>query len=230
MATFPNAIFSWTNRINDTDVVWAADPNSMAAEILAIENNIGAKAQIESGVPVGNPVTYKNVSSRITGAMNGTNLPYVSLYNTQFNVGYGTAADANAVYFNFKKLQDTYGYFNGSDITVKASGVYAVDSYTAFQWYNQGFCASYLIINGVVNSSDYWKWNFAARGKGAYTDDRFGVVQWSWLGTLNKGDRVRVGFENGTTRSSYRIENTSLKMQYIRSNSLGGAPGTGQAG
>jgi len=42
MATFPSGIFSWTTLTDNTDDVLAAHPNSIAAEIIALQTKLGA--------------------------------------------------------------------------------------------------------------------------------------------------------------------------------------------
>lgn len=227
---WPKAIASWTDRINNTDIVWASDPNQLAAEILSLETTVGTMPQTEPSPPVGQPVTYKTMSARVTDSMLGNQRPYCSLAVSAVNVGYGSGP-GESTYVSYRKLYDPYGYFNGSDVTIRATGLYTVDAYQSWTWYNAGYLSMYLIINGTIcrNSLWSWKWFNSGTAKGSYTDDRFAVTNLSWIGGLKKGDRVRIGLENGTPRNPYRTFNGSLKVFYERQLPvIGDAPGTGQ--
>lgn len=41
MATFPSGLFSWTTLVDNSDDILAAHPNSLAAEIIALETKVG---------------------------------------------------------------------------------------------------------------------------------------------------------------------------------------------
>lgn len=212
---YPQAIAGWTDRIDEVDIVWAADPNSIAAEVLSIEQTLGKMPQIETGVPVGKPVSYSNVSARITDAMLNTQHPYVELINNDFRVGYGTW---NYAVFNwYRVVEDAWGYFNGSDITVKAPGVYIIDSYQTWDYWPDGYVSTALAINNTFARGDLWKWDFPSSGPhDASYKGRWATTAFAWMGKLNTGDRVRIASANNTTNPSYHGINSSLRMLYLR--------------
>lgn len=249
MATpiYPKALSSWTDRINQVDTVWAKDPNTLAAEIISIEQTVGTMAQVEPFPPVGNPVTYSSLSARVTDTLLGRQRPYVSLYNPAFNVGYGTAPD-DGVYNVYKKLYDPWNYFNGSDITIQSAGLYLIDVYQAWAPFTSGYMQLTLVINGVWTRGDLWQWNFPSDGPvispggtvsfGGPNNPvipsqvnryprRNANTGFLWMGSLGKGDRVRVTSENGTVLNPYPALNASLKAYYLRDlRDLGVTPGT----
>lgn len=213
---YPKALASWTDRINNVNTVWAADPNSLAAEIISMEQTLGTMPQVEGGVPVGSPVTYSSVSSRISAAMTSANNPYVELSNSNFNVGYGTWNDG--VFNTYKVVEDNWKYFNGSDITAKAPGVYIIDAYQTWEYYTSGYLYLMLAINNSFARGDMWKWNFPSSGPhDASYEGRWATTAFTWMGKLNTGDRVRIASANNTAKSPYPVVNSSLRMYYLRS-------------
>lgn len=248
---YPKAISSWTDRIDQINTVFAADPNTLAAEIIAVEKTIGTMPQVEPFPPVGNPVAYSNMSARITDTLLARQHPYVSLFNPAFNAGYGTAPD-DAIYNVYKKLFDPFGYYNGSDITIKTAGLYLIDVYQAWVPFTSGYMQLSLVINGIWTRGSLWQWNFPSDGPvispgGTVTfggpnnpvipsqvnryPRRNANTGFTWLGSLGQGDRVRVTSENGTTLNPYPVQNASLKAYYLRDLSdLGLAPGGGKQG
>lgn len=213
---FPKALSSWTDRINNVDTVWAADPNSLAAEIISIESTLGTMPQVESGTPTGGPVTYSNVSTRINAAMLQSAHPYVELYASNFKVGHGSW---NGGSFNtYKVVEDTFKYFNGSDITVQAAGVYIIDAYQTWDYYTSGYVALNLAINNTFARGDLWKWDFPTSGPSYSTyNGRWATTSFTWMGALAKGERIRIASENGTSKNPYTIVNSTLRMYYLRS-------------
>lgn len=215
-ASFPQAIAGWTDRVNGVDIVWAGDPNGAAAEIIAIETALGKMPQVETGVPVGNPVTYNSVSARITDTMLNTQHPYVELYSENFYCGYGSW---NYGSFNtYRVVEDNWGHFNGSDITVRAPGVYLIDAYQTWDYFHQGYISIMLSINNTFARGHVWHWDdFPASGPhDASYQGRWATSDLTWMGRLNTGDRVRIASANNTNNDSYHVINSTLRMLYLR--------------
>lgn len=233
-ASYPKAIASWTNRLDQIDTVWAADPNSLAAEILAVEQSLGAMPQVEGSVPVGNPVTYPSVGARISDTLLGNQKPYVSLYAGNFNVPYVTAL-SKAPHNTYRSFYDPWHYFNGTDATIQADGLYAVRAYQLWDFYTSGFLHLLLAVNNVFVDGDLWNWgSFPVSGPYSYASNfagRFAHTTINWLGALKKGDRVSVISENMTPKSPYRAVNGLLHISYQRAlPAIGNATGTGMPG
>lgn len=217
---YPKSIDSWTNRINGTDVVWAADPNSLAAEIIAIEQALGTVPNVESKPPVGTPVTYSNVNARISDTMLRNQAPYVTMRSGGFYLnGQGPT---QTQFVNHREQQyDPYGYFNGTDITTQASGLYMIDVMTIWNYYASGYCATTLNIRGLDVIYDCWRWDFPTTGPVALQwnlpyYERGGLTHISWMTPLKQGDRVRVKVENGTPKNPIGVHSSYLTMHYLR--------------
>jgi hypothetical protein len=219
---YPKALASWTDRIDNVNTIWAADPNSLAAEIVSMEQTFGTMPQVEPSPPIGNPVTYPSVSARITDTLLGTQQPYVELYASNFTVSYPKLIQAGyllnySVFNTFKAVEDNWGYFNGSDITVQTPGVYMIDSFQVWSWYKSGWLFHMLTINNNMARGDRWDWNFPTSGPNSENyAGHWARTGWTWMGPLNKGDRIRVASLNATTLNPYPVVGSSLRMQYLR--------------
>lgn len=229
-ASYPKAIASWTPRIDQVDTVFAADPNTLAAELIAVEQTLGSMPQVESAVPVGNPVTYASVSARISASMLNSNLPYVSLYLNEFNLNYG-GTPGKSVFNTYKKLYDPYGYFNGSDITIQATGRYLVDCYQGWEPYSTGWLHLSLYTNDSFLRGQIWDWDLPPIDQYS-PEGSNGATGFLWMGVLPAGTRLRVASQNGTPKNPYKVLNGSFKVQYIGSDpAIGNQPGnTGKPG
>lgn len=220
MANYPKGIDSWTNRVDEVDIVWAADPNSLAAEILAIENAVGMMPHVESKPPAGNPVQYSSLSARVTDTLLGNQLPYVDLSTSSFNVSFSSNYLPNyyGSYINYKVNYDPWGYFNGSDVTVKAPGLYLINSYTTWGYYNTGYLMTHLLVNGVESEDDRWDWDFPKSGPDdASYAGRWAVTKFTHMVPLQAGTRLRIIAENGTPKNPYPVINSYLRVFYLRS-------------
>lgn len=214
---FPKSTLAWTDRVDQISNVLAIDPNSLAAEVISIENTLGAMPQVENTPLVGNPVTYSTVSSRISDGLLGNQRPYSSLSASNFSVynrqGSGTKYGQ---YNTFSVLYDPFKFYNGSDITIQTNGVYLVDQTQTWASYTQGWIASYIQVAQDVVKGDRFRWDFQSSGIGSYQSGRFAQTGAHWMGILHKGDRVRVVSENETTLNPYPIINSFLKIFLLR--------------
>lgn len=217
-AIYPKAVSTWTPRIDEVDIVWANDPNSLAAEIIATENTLGPMPHVESKPVVGNPISYPNVSARITDTFLGNQHPYVELSTSSFYTYYSSTGFDHGQYVNFRAAYDSHGYFNGSDITIKADGLYLIDSYVTWEYYNSGYVMSFIVINGVNSKSDRWSWNDFSRSgpSDANYGGRWATTQPMWMGSLRAGTRVRIMAENGTPKNPYQVMNAYVRCYYLR--------------
>lgn len=217
---YPRALSSWVDRLNNIDTIWASDPNTLAAEIISIEQTLGTMPQVEALVPVGNPLTYNSVSARISDAMLDAQHPYVELKVSHFKIPDGTQAQPRGginAYTKYNPVSDNWGYFNGSDITTRADGLYYVHTHQAWENYTSGWLHHLLIINGTEAGRDKWSWDQSTSGPspGSYAG-KWAYTSVDWIGTLHKGQRVRVVSVNGTNKTGYEVMNSDLRMYYLR--------------
>jgi hypothetical protein len=210
---YPRALVSWTDRIDGTDIVWAADPNRLAAEIISIEQTLGSMPQVEPDPPVGKPVTYSSVSARISDAMLGGQLPYVSITNANFKLGKG-GGYYNGQFNTFNQVvSDNWNYFNGSDITIREEGVYLIDASQSWASNSTGYVMMMLVINTARMRLGRWNWaDFDPDG----TSTDYASTDVHWMGTLSEGDRIRIASQNATDKNPTTVTFSNLHVQYLR--------------
>lgn len=212
---FPSAVASWTDRVDQTDIVWAADPNSLAAEVLSIEKTLGPMPHVERYTAWGPNVTYTSVSDRISSVQLGAGLPYSELIATNFKVGYGDYH--NGVANRYQPLTDDFGFFNGTDMSIFANGVFVVDVFQQYQPWTEGFLNVHLVINGNLARTGTWSWaSVPTKGPRSW-EGRTSSAGLTWMGPLQYGDRLSVVTENGTHCAPYMVQYSTLRAQYIRS-------------
>jgi hypothetical protein len=214
-AIFPSGIASWVNRINNVNVVWAADPNFLATEIIAIETYIGENPQIEPSPPIGKAVTYSSLSARVTAAMNNANMIGVSMLND-----HGFFIQAGQQLFNSYPFvrYDPYKIWNGTDLTIPVNGWWSI---RADQRWNQkgnnfhGQNILFLYVNGAWVDMEIWDWsNTIAANPYNYPANVLASNGWTklvWMGLLHKGDRVQLLSANGTFCPGIQVTNCTLK-------------------
>ena len=207
---YPKALSSWTNRIDEVDVIWAADPNTLAAEIISIEQTLGLMPQVEPSPPVGNPVTYESVSARITDSGSGNLHPYVHVTNKSFKIG-RTGPFSGAFLNPFEAVSDDYKFFNGTDITIKASGIYIADHSQQFEPQNDGWVATLFVVNN--NYLRIVKYDFVPVPRNI---TNYVSTEMHWMGDLIVGDRVRIATINATSKDPMTVTNSNLRIFYQR--------------
>jgi hypothetical protein len=206
MAAYPSSIFPWTPRINNVNIVWAADPNSLAAEIQAIESIIGTNPNIEPDTPSGIPVTYPTVSARISGAFQGQQVPYCLVVGKNVNTLASQTAALNVYY----KASDEFEMWNGSDLTIPFDGWYVLthqELWDAAGNRPNGLVASDLMLNGGVTTRTQWRFDYPLPDTSWDIMGNYGYTTMAWQGLLHAGDRVQVRSVNGT--------NEAMKIDYI---------------
>ena len=222
---FPKSILSWADRVDEVNVIWANDPNSLAAEVISIENTLGAMPQVEPSPYVGNPITYSTVGARISDVLAGNQNPYCSITTTQDFVYNNQFAGTNWGHYNtFSKVYDPYGYYNGSDITVQASGLYLITGSQTWDYHDSGYLWHQLFIDDLWMAGHRWDWDFAGFGPAFFEPVRQANTAFTWMGAIPAGKRIRVVSENGTSFNPYPISNSWLRLYCLRklpANALG---------
>lgn len=216
-AVFPKSIVSWTDRVDEQDVIFANDPNSLAAEIIATETALGALPQQEKSPFTGNPVTYGSVDARISDAAAGNLNPYVSVTTSSFFVFNQQGPGSRFGHINtFQKVYDPFGFYNGTDITVQVSGLYLIQGQQSWDWHDSGYLFHSLFIDGLWYCGHRWDWNFGLFGPSFYQDSRPATTAFTTLAPIAAGKRVQVVSENGTSRNPFRAQNSWLRMYCLR--------------
>ena len=234
-SVYPNGVFPWVDKVDNQDIDFAANINSLAAEIESVETTVGTTPQIESSPPTGLPVSYSTVSSRISDAMNNAQLPYSTLLNSSMSVG----NISSGVKVPFLASLDPYSCFNGNDLTIPAEGWWIITSTAQWSWWSNGYSHQSLTLNGSSNILDEFVLNWEFPGNiqplgytvdGTYVPTVIATVPPRWQkygnrpiktkvlfnGPLHSGDVISVYLENGTSNSFQTVTNVNLHAQMIR--------------
>lgn len=229
---YPNGTFAWTDRVDEQDIDFANDINSVASEVISTESTLGVNAQIEPNPPSGIPINYPTVSARITDAMNNNQLPVVSLGNSQFTCGNNSSGSL----INYKINYDPFGCYNGTDITCPVDGWWIISGTQTWNWWNDGYSHHMLCFNGFGNilHEDFVDWEFSGNavpglnGTGGFFGVPIVTPRWWvfgkrprrtqvwWQGPLHEGDRLSVLAENGTSNAAHVISGLTLKATCTR--------------
>lgn len=230
---YPSGVFPWTDRIDNVSIDFANDINSTVAEIESIESILGTNPQIEPNIPGQAPIAYPTVSARISDAMTGVNLPYVSLTANNVPITYNSAGQRCP----FKVNRDDYHCYNGTDITIPASGWWSISSIATWSWSNRGYYHHSCCLNGADNvlHDHVFDNQFTGNTTGVVYSPNGSPVQQSTLtpryyqygkrqfttrtnfeGLLHAGDVLSIFLENGTGIANINVPAVSLKGVLLR--------------
>jgi hypothetical protein len=155
--------------------------------------------------------------------MQGAQMPVGILTGIPTTVNNSSVGQLN----NYTATYDPFSMYNGTDITIPQLGWYLITAHQYWTWWNDGFAHQYLTVNGTATilDEDLVDWEFSGNGHGQ--DDqstprwqRFGlrsrITKNFWQGRLNKGDRISVLSENGSSNTNIQISNMLLSVAMIR--------------
>jgi hypothetical protein len=220
-AQFPNGLFSWTDKQDNTDDVMAIDPNSLAAEVGAVESTLGVLTATEKSPPSGPSLKYATVDARLSAMANNANLPVVELASSSTTVPNWIGAGTNYGQWNvYAPALDPFSFFNGSDISIPDNGWYRVSAGQWWSWWSIGYDMISLYENTTLLQQDLWSWELtgnvsAGQLQAGASIHRPGNTHVEWEGRLYAGDRIRVLSENGTTNSPQSVSNLWLKVSFV---------------
>lgn len=222
---YPSAVFTWVDRVDQVNIDFANDVNSVASDLISTEITLGINPQIEKNPPNGKTsVSYSSVDARISDAMTNNQLPVVRLKGVEQNV----PANLSGVLNKYVASFDPYGLYNGSDITININGWWYITNIQRWDWWGDGFVHQTLTLNGQGNvlTEDIIDWAFS--GNVLETNIPDDVPRWqlfglrprvstvAWQGILQKGDRISVYSENGTSHSSFGLDDFVLSASCLR--------------
>lgn len=215
-ATYPNGIVAWTPRVDFTDIVWAADPNSLASEIMALETYVGTQPQNEASPPTGSTVNYATMSARLSAANNNALLPFCYLVNTTRNYCKAGAQQYNSYGSNV----DPYGMYNGNDITIPCDGYWIVR--TQQRWNCLGYDVDgwnfhFLYLNNNWLDFHWWQWDLPPSN--VFPTNILGSYGWNsvtWAGLLHQGDRLQTLACNATQLNPFLTDFTAMTAVCVR--------------
>lgn len=228
-AKYPQGIFSWgPDRVDQEDVDYAEDVNSVAAEVTAVENTLGVAAQTEKNPIAGNPVTYPSVDARISDNLAGNQLPVCILGNDELQVNNFQSAGSNYGVWNVYNNAnfDPFNMYNGTDVTIPVLGLWRITIGQQWDWWSTGYHGCYFYLNDYYFRQDIWHWDFAGNYFGGWwwTVDniqRPGSTKITWEGILGKGDRIQVLSENGCPHTPHRTFDQEFKAVFVREVPIG---------
>lgn len=227
MSTYPNGIFSWIQRVNLEDDVWANDPNSIADDLIAVEETLGTTPQDEKSPMVGpGPVEYGSVDARLSALQNGQHFGLCYLTATSMTVKPGQPVSTNYGMWNtYSASYDPYGMYNGIDITTPVHGWYFIHVTQYWDWSNSGYDRMALYIAGAERKQDVINWGFSGnitvgpwQTPNSQTTTPLRRQKQSglnWQGPIEAGQRVSVLSENGTPNASQNTTNMELAVSMI---------------
>lgn len=213
-AVYPNGIVPWSNRVDRLNTVYAVDPNTLAAEVVAIQSTIGTNPQIESSTPVGTKVVYATVNARIHDVQMGNQLPAITVTAPTFSVKNDGVLHTNS-YPNTSF--DPMSLANGIDFTVKAPGWYRVWAKQRYFWAASGFVMVKLTVGSNVVDEDFWSWDFSENKPGGNWHNQPKMLSVMYEGVIQRGQRVSVTSVNSSNLTLLQVDQAVLKLSWVRS-------------
>lgn len=220
MVFYPNGALQWTNRVNNTDIVWAADPNSLAAEISAIEQYVGTNPQTEKNPPLASMTTsFASMDARLSATARGDFLPYSVLNATYSGVGMSTPAGYKKfLSYGTTTSNDPYSMYNGTDLTLPCTGLWAIDA--NIDWdpsaaQQSGAQIMYFYLNGSAYLFDALEITPTLLSQCAemWSDQLWN--QKSFIKVMNAGTRIQIEAWNATNLN-ISIVSTTLSAVCLR--------------
>lgn len=179
--------------------------------------------QLESNPIAGPQVNFVSVNQRLDYLTAGQQLPVVEMTSTGQAVASRQGALTNyGVYNTYGNVAyDPFKMWNGSDVTVPATGWYSVDAVQYWPWALSGYNAMHLLVASALQDTDIWSWDFPENAQGSawqgYSNmARPGCTHVRFEGIINQGARIRVISENGTPVTPVTAENMRLSVSLLR--------------
>lgn len=218
-AAYPNALLSWTQRVNG-ETVWAADPNALAAEVDAIEQVIGVNPQNEPSALQGGTSQYSTLSQRVSESMLGQGHPYVQLGQVSSDVWHSTQTAALG-HLGMNTL--LYGWSNmtaGGSIVIQDQGIYLINADVVWPYLTGGWVTHVLMFNGNQMRRSIFNYDqFPTSGSNTY-GERFinqnGYTETTFVGHVNAGTVVSIFVGNMSNQNPVSIVGSSLSAYFLR--------------
>lgn len=220
---YPNNVLAWTDRQDDIDIIWAEDPNALAAEVTAVEGTLGPMPHLEANPPVGPAIQFSNVGQRLDYITAGQQLPVIELRNSAQQIASGQQSSTQyGIYNTYPQVTyDPYGFYNGADVTVPVTGWYSINGSQFWDWDDVGYVAMSLWVGAAEKDIGIWHWDFPGNDpNGPWRAGgeiwRAGNTSVHWEGIINAGQRIRIVSENGTDTTPMTARDLELTMQFHR--------------
>lgn len=220
---FPKGIATWSDKQDEIDVVFAADPNELAADLLSVETTFGVMPQVEKAPITGLPVTYETVDARISDLLAHRQMPVVSLNSDeQFIHNFQGPGTFFGEWNTYDEVFDPFEMYNGADVTIPVTGWWTVTVGQFWDWFSTGYHACHFFLNDIwFRASPLWHWDFAGNTidgwwQGGIGEQRPGHTTITHQGKLNAGDRIRILSENGCPHTPHRAFQMDFQASFQR--------------
>lgn len=218
-AAYPSALLNWTQRVN-SQTVFAADPNTLAAEIDAIETFVGTNPHIESAALTGGTKSYTNLSQRVSQTMLQTGHPYVQLGTTAGpNISYASGS-THVQHIGFNSVNSWPKYISGGNIVIQDAGVWLINAKVTWDYATSGWVQHILYAgSGALRRAVFSYDQFPKGGSNNYGErfiNQYGYTETTFLGKLTAGTVISVSGGNYTNRNPLLIESSSLSAYFLR--------------
>lgn len=220
-AAYPASLLSWTQRVNG-QTAWAADPNTLADEIDAVEQFVGLNPQIESSALTGATKTFASMSARLSDAMLQRGHPYVQISRSNnWPVPYNNSS-AHTTQNAFNTVASGWpNYVHvGGNIVIQDTGVWLINAEQRWSYASSGWVMMEILTNGNVARRDIFSYDqFPASGSNTY-GERFlnmdGHNESNFIARLNAGTVVNVASGNFTNVNPLNVQSMTLTAYYLR--------------
>lgn len=220
-AAYPSSLLSWSARIN-SQTIFAADPNTLAAEIDAIEQFVGVNPQNESSALTGSTNTFNTLSQRVSAAMLQSGHPYIEVSNsTNFNIWHSTAT-GHVGNVGFHTTNSNWpGYIGSSgNVTIQDSGVWEINAHLQWGYAGSGWVQHVLYKGSTELRRSFFSYDmFPASGSNTYGERYLngnGHTETTFIGRLSAGTVVSVAAGNFTNVNPLPIISGSLSLYFVR--------------
>lgn len=223
-AAYPSALLNWTARVN-SQTVQSADPNTLAAEIDAIEAFVGVNPHIEPSPLNGAPSTFSSLSARVTSAYLGTGHPFAQISQSAFNVShsasliFGPGAPVSHL-VGPKGTSYPVMFGTGGNMFIRDTGLWLINANVAWDYATSGWVQHLLYVGASQARRSVFNYSqFPGSGSNNFGErfiNEFGMTETTWLGRVNAGTIIKVGFQNCTNRNPIRVENYTLNAYFLR--------------
>lgn len=218
-AAYPNALFNWTARVNG-NTVQAADPNTLATEIDAVEQYVGVNPHIEPAPLTGATSQFASLSARTSQAMLQSGHPYVQLNLSSQSIAYSSAAThTTQVNFNIQSSWPNY-VMTGGSLIIQDAGVWLINVRLVWDYAASGWVQHTMNLgSGIQRRSVFNYSGFPSSGTNTYGErfsNQYGFTETTFMSRLSSGAAVNVAAGNYTNRNPLLIEGASLSAYYLR--------------
>lgn len=223
-AAYPASVLNWTNRIN-SQTVFAADPNALAAEIEAIETIVGVNPQIESSALVGSSKVFSSLSARVSDAMLQRGHPFIQLQRTTpwaVTHSNSTTHVTQNPYGTAPYVQNGYGTqsLQSGVVIIQDAGLWMIDAEQRWDYAASGWVMQELYSGGTVLRRNVFSYSqFPSSGSNTYGERFLGLnghTQTTFLGRLSAGTRISVASGNYTSSNPLNVNSMTLALYFIR--------------